>query len=300
MVFFNSVFGIQNFIGRIIGVYWFWCRSLPNKSYFTTWDLNNKFLVSEKIQTVAIIGFISKGLIYVVIGVLSLLAALNLGGESSGTNSALLFLKEQMFGQFLLTALAVGLLCYSFWMFLRSIKDPEHLGSDRKSKLMRVGFFTTGLVYTVLAVLAFIHLFGAGAGDSASRYLDYFGHSFVSIAFIAIGIVLVGQGLLLTVGVLRGGLLEQFNIGRSTGARLLKWGGKFGFYSRAFVVFIIAYFFLREGIYSRGRELKGIADAFSFLDQSGLGRILMAVTAVGFISYGLFYILLARFRNFGE
>lgn len=268
--------------------------------YFTTLVLDGDFLVTERIQTVAIIGFISKGLIYVVIGVLSLLAALNLGGERSGTNGALLFLKKQMFGQFLLTALAVGLLCYSYWMFVRSLKDPEHLGNDRKSMLMRLGFFTTGLVYTVLAVLAFVHLFGAGTGGSASRYLNYFGHTFVSIAFIAIGIVLGVQGVLLTVGVLRGRLLEQFNLGHSKGSRLLKWGGKFGFYSRAFVVFIIAYFFLRAGIYSRERELKGIADAFAFLDQSDLGRILMAVTAVGFISYGLFYILLAKFRDFSE
>ena len=71
-------------------------------------------MVKKSMKTTAIIGFISKGFIYVVIGVLSLLAALNMGGESSGTNSALLFLKKQIFGQLLLTALAVGLLCYSF------------------------------------------------------------------------------------------------------------------------------------------------------------------------------------------
>ena len=256
-------------------------------------------MVKKSIQTVAIVGFISKGLIYVVIGVLSLLAALNLGGQSSGANSALLFLQKQMFGQFLLTALAVGLLCYSFWMFVRSLKDPEKLGNDRKASMIRLGFFTTGLVYTFVALLAFLHLFSGGKEDSASRYLDYLGPTFLSIIFIGIGITLAAQAVVLTVGVFKGGLLDQFNIGQGRGSKILRLGGKFGFYARAFVVAIIAYFFLRAGLYSRGHEIKGIADAFSFLDRSDLGRILMAVTAVGFISYGLFYILLARFRNFG-
>lgn len=71
-------------------------------------------MVKKSMQRTAIVGFIAKGLVYVVVGVLSLLAALNMGGESSGTSQALLFVKKQMFGQFLLTALGVGLLCYSY------------------------------------------------------------------------------------------------------------------------------------------------------------------------------------------
>jgi len=70
--------------------------------------------LKKSYKTAAVIGFVSKGIIYVVIGVLSLMAALNMGGDSSGTNQALLFLKKQPFGQVLLLLLGVGLLCYSF------------------------------------------------------------------------------------------------------------------------------------------------------------------------------------------
>lgn len=255
-------------------------------------------MVKRSLRTTAVIGFISKGLIYVVVGVLSLLAALNLGGQSSGTNQAFIFLKQQVFGQVLLMALGVGLLCYSIWMFVRCFVDPENVGADLNSKFIRFGFLTTGLVYTFLAVLAFYHLFSSQKEDYGAKYLEYLGPSLLTIIFICIGIVLAIQAVILCVGVFRGGVLDQFNLEGRKGSGFIRMGGKFGFYSRAFIVAIIAYFFLRAGIYSRTHEIMGIQDAFSFLDQSSLGRILMGITAIGFISYGLFYILLSKYRKF--
>lgn len=247
---------------------------------------------------IAIIGFVAKGLIYVVVGILSLLAALNMGGESSGTTHALLFFKRQAFGQILLMALGAGLLCYSCWMFVRSIKDPEKIGGHRKAILLRIGIFFTGLVYAVLSGLAFYHLFSATGENPGERYLDFLGSATYSIVFIVVGLALAVNAVILVVGVFKGDLLDQFNLEGRKGSQLLRMGGQFGFYSRAFIVFIIAYFFLRAGFYTGNNEIKGIADAFSFLDQSLIGRILMVVTAVGFVFYGLFYILLSRFRTF--
>lgn len=257
--------------------------------------------MKKSYKTVAIIGFISKGIIYVVIGVLSLLAALQMGGESSGTNHALTFLKKQPFGQIMLLFLGAGLLCYSFWMFVQSIKDPENLGSDRNAKSRRFGLFTTGLVYTAVAILAFYHLFTSSyKGDYQTRYMSFIDPLFISYGFICIGIVLLIQAIILIVGAFKGGLLDQFNIKGNKHYRILKSVGRFGFYARAFVVLIIAYFFLRAGIYSGSHKIKGMQDAFAFMDQSTLGRILMAITAIGFISYGTFYVFLTRFRSFQQ
>ncbi len=256
--------------------------------------------MNDSLKKVAIIGFISKGLIYVVIGVLSLLAALNLGGQSSGTSTALTFLKKQPFGQALLTALGVGLLCYSFWMFIRSIKNPEQLKNNKKGKLKRIGFFITGLVYTFVAFLAFYHLFNPISENPGKRYLDFLGPSTLSITFICVGGILALQAVVLGIGVFKGNLLDQFNLEGPEYSRYIRWMGMFGFYARAFVVAIIAYFFLRAGIYSGDNEIKGIENAFSFLDKSTIGGILMIVTATGFVCYGAFYILLTKYRSFGE
>ncbi len=257
--------------------------------------------MKKSVKTTAIIGFISKGFIYLVIGLLTLLAALNMGGESSGTNQALKFLKRQPFGQVLLLVLGTGLLCYSFWMFVRCFKDPENIGNDKKGKLMRFGIFITGLVYTFLAFLCFYHLFTySPEGSSGSRYIDLLGPSLISILFIGIGAILVIQAIILIVGVIKGGLLDQFNLEGRKGSHIMRFVGKFGFISRAFIVGIIAYFFLRAGLYTGSHEIKGVQDAFSFLDQSQFGTVLMVFTSVGFISYGLFFIFLSRYRTFED
>ncbi|WP_339708552.1 DUF1206 domain-containing protein [uncultured Kriegella sp.] len=257
--------------------------------------------MKKSVKTTAIIGFISKGFIYLVIGLLTLLAALNMGGESSGTNQALKFLKSQPFGQVLLLVLGTGLLCYSYWMFVRCFKDPENVGNDKNGKMMRFGIFITGLVYTFLAFLCFYHLFTyAPEGSSGSRYINLLGPSLISILFIGIGVILVIQAIILIVGVIKGGLLDQFNLEGRKGSHIMRLVGKFGFISRAFIVGIIAYFFLRAGLYTGSHEIKGIQDAFSFLDQSYFGTVLMVFTSVGFISYGLFFIFLFRYRTFED
>jgi len=224
-----------------------------------------------------------------------------MGGESSGTNQALKFLKKQPFGQVMLIVLGTGLLCYSYWMFVRCFKDPEKIGNDKKGKLVRSGIFITGLVYTFFAFLCFYHLFTySPQGSSGSRYVNLLGPSVVSILFISIGVILVIQAIILTVGVIKGGLLDQFNLEGRKGSHMIRLVGKFGFFSRAFIVGIIAYFFLRAGLYSGSHEIKGIQDAFSFLDQSDFGTVLMVFTSVGFISYGLFFIFLSRYRTFED
>ena len=257
--------------------------------------------MKKSLKTTAIIGFISKGFIYLVIGLLSLLAALNMGGESSGTNQALEFLKKQPFGQVLLLVLGLGLLCYSFWMFVRCFKNPENISNDRNGKMMRFGIFTTGLVYTFLAFLTFYHLFTyVPEGSSGSRYINLLGPSLVSLLFIGIGVVLAIQAIVLIVGVLKGGLLDQYNLEGRKGSYIMRLVGQFGFFSRAFIVGIIAYFFLRAGVYTGNHEIKGIQDAFSFLDQSQFGKVLMIINSVGFVSYGLFFIFLSRYRTFDD
>lgn len=266
-----------------------------NNLYFNPFLLG---MVTKTIKKTAIIGFISKGLVYLVMGVLSLLAALNMGGKSSGTKQALLFFKKQPWGQFLLTALGVGLLCYSFWMMVRSIRDPEEIGLSLKAILMRIGFFVTAIIYALIAILAFYYLFNPIDNMDQINSLNFMNPSMFSIIFIGTGVVLIAQAGVLMWAIYNGRLLNQFHLTGTPGSQIMKIGGNFGFYARAFVTLIIAYFFLRAGIYSGNQEIKGIQDAFSFLDKSFLGRILMVFTSIGFISYGLFYILLSKYRTF--
>lgn len=67
------------------------------------------------------IGYISRGFVWLIIGYLLLRAALNSNFQEAGSSSeAFQFLEEAAYGSYLLGALALGLICYGVFMFVRA------------------------------------------------------------------------------------------------------------------------------------------------------------------------------------
>ena len=60
-------------------------------------------------ETLARFGYVAKGFVYGAIGILALLAAFNVGGETTDTTGALQAIAKQPLGQILLTLIAIGL-----------------------------------------------------------------------------------------------------------------------------------------------------------------------------------------------
>ena len=83
------------------------------------------------VETLARAGYAGKGLLYVVIGVLALQAAVGSGGKISGSKGALSALEGRgTFGTILLWVIFVGLIGYALWQFFRAATDPEDEGGD--------------------------------------------------------------------------------------------------------------------------------------------------------------------------
>ncbi|MDO1498990.1 DUF1206 domain-containing protein [Winogradskyella maritima] len=96
--------------------------------------------MDDKIKKVAYTGFIAKGAVYGITGILAFLAAFNLGGSKAGKFQVIEFLEKQPFGKVLLALLGIGLICYALWRFIQSIQDPENIGTDNKGLVKRVSF----------------------------------------------------------------------------------------------------------------------------------------------------------------
>ena len=70
-------------------------------------------------------GYMARGVVWLLIGYLFLKAAKNANPEEAGgTGSAFQFLEEASYGSFLLGAVALGLLCYGVFMFMRARYQP--------------------------------------------------------------------------------------------------------------------------------------------------------------------------------
>ncbi|TXK46947.1 DUF1206 domain-containing protein [Pontibacter qinzhouensis] len=67
------------------------------------------------------VGYVARGVVWLIIGYMFLRAALEANSrEAGGSQSAFQFLESSAYGSFLLGAVALGLLCYGVFMFVRA------------------------------------------------------------------------------------------------------------------------------------------------------------------------------------
>ncbi|MDT7829767.1 DUF1206 domain-containing protein [Pricia sp. S334] len=262
--------------------------------------------MDKRVKQTARAGYISKGAVYAITGILAFGAAAGLGSQSKGKLGVLEFLQNQPFGNVILGVLALGLLCYAFWRFYQSIKDPENIGSDAKGKGKRVGFFFSGLVYLGLAGFSAFQIFRdtgggqqSGGGGGASSMLP---QEVVPYVFYAIAIGLAIKSVFQFVKAYKGDFLDKFYLESYSNIdtrKTIKWLGYAGLISRGVVVGIVSYFFFRAADGAGSEDVKGTAEAFSFLQESS-GPWLMGLVALGLICYGAYMFIMAKYRKFKD
>lgn len=76
-------------------------------------------------------GFLTKGFVYIIIGILTFLTALNIGGKISDKNGVISFLENQIFGKVLLLIVSLGLMSFALW---RAYKFYDVLKNEDSNK----------------------------------------------------------------------------------------------------------------------------------------------------------------------
>jgi hypothetical protein len=84
--------------------------------------------VAPWIERLARVGYAAKAVLYATIGILAAPAALGDGERTTDTGGALRELLRAPYGRTMLIVVAVGLLGYSLWLFVRAATDAEHCG----------------------------------------------------------------------------------------------------------------------------------------------------------------------------
>lgn len=121
---------------------------------------------STAISTIARIGYIAKGLVYFMVGLLTLQTTIGLGGETSDTTNALREFIYQPFGTVLLFGIMIGLLAHAIWRILEAVIDPENRGDGTQIKFFRVIDFIAGCLYISMSYAAWQILQGLYTQDS--------------------------------------------------------------------------------------------------------------------------------------
>src|SRR5512135_3252036 len=101
------------------------------------------------------LGYVARGLIWGVIGLLAIQVAVGSGGALTDQQGAIAAVGSTPVGKILLYVMLLGLVGYGLWGLIRAVVDPLHEGHDAKGILQRVGYLVSGISYGLLALATY-------------------------------------------------------------------------------------------------------------------------------------------------
>lgn len=264
-------------------------------------DAITKFLVSGPLAWIVRIGYVARGILFLIIGGFALLAAGGLGAHPRGTRDALEFVFQKPFGGYFLWTLAAGLSCFAGWRFLQSVFDVDRFGSSLYGLIRRSVLAGSGLFYIALAV-ATAHITveqrRIGEDQAAREWTSWLmkqplGHGL--IALIATGFVGVAIGL--AVNAFRSPYIAIGSMRSRRHLALVLALGSFGTLTRAFVFLLLGGFLGVAAYDSNSEEAAGLAGVLRAMQSQPYGGVLLGIAALGLIAFGCFEVIEAATRT---
>ena len=255
---------------------------------------------SSGFEWLARAGFVARGVIYGLIGILAIKLALGTGGGQASQQGALHTIAQQPFGKVLLILVAIGLAGYALWRLIHVLLG--HGPEDSDTTFERVAAFGSGIVYAGLCAIAVKVLLGSGGNNSGNSHKTTAG----AFAWPA-GTWLVGiaGALLIGVGLYQGyrGTSKDFLKDSKTeqmSARVkswIEWIGTFGHLARMVVFGLVGVFLIKAAIDFNPKKAVGLDGALAKVAAASYGPFLLAVVAAGLIAFGVYSLSDARYRR---
>lgn len=252
-------------------------------------------------------GYMSQGFVYILIGILSFMAAFGAGGDAEDTSGAFQSLATIPFGEIVLWLVAFGLIGYVVWMLIRALLDTGHFGHDLKGILVRSGFFGSALIYAGISLNALqfaTHSGGSGEGQEQTYSQMLLSQPFGQWLIGALGVGIIGFALYEGFTAFTGSFMREFKAGEMSKheLHLARTFGKIGLTSRAIVFALVGFFLIQTAISANPEETKGVDGALSELLQQPFGQWILGTVALGLILFGVYGIFYGRYvhMNFGK
>ena len=247
---------------------------------------------SEKFRSLVRVGYFSRAILYSVLGLIALTSAGQIG---KGTDGIFRAIENFPLGTFVLWLMVVGLIAYALFRFASTFFDIENHGSDKVGWGKRIGHAGSAIGHLALAFSAYKFATSpqtAASSDSAEQAVA--GILSIGLGGIVLGVLGIAfflAALNQAKKSLTGEFMNRIGPGAPAQTRLL---GGIGYAARAIVFLIIGWSLIKAGLLSGGSdEVKTLGDAVASLAGQGL---LFNAVAVGILVFGLFSLILARYR----
>ena len=259
-----------------------------------------RIATSRAFEWFARAGFVARGTIYLILGILAAGLALGVGGRPANQQGAFEAIARHSFGGVLLALVGAGLAGYSVWRLTRAALGHGPEGADSGSE--RLVALASGLAYAVLCALAVEILIGSGGGSSATPQKPasgVLGWPGGTLLVGAAGAVVVGVGLYQGYRGLTGSFLDDSKTEqmRSAVRTFFEWVGAFGYLARMVAFGLGGVFLVKAAVDFDPSKAVGLDGALTKLLHAPYGPIMVGIVAAGLLAFGLFSLGDARYHR---
>ncbi|MFY0632595.1 MAG: DUF1206 domain-containing protein [Vannielia sp.] len=232
-------------------------------------------------------GYLSRAVVYAVVGGLALVAAIR-GGEAEGTTDALAELQAHWWGTPLLWLIAAGLIAYLVWRLVDAALDLEAYGHGAKGVVARAGLVVTGVIHGAIGVaVAGVALRGADGGSGGTQTMTAklmampFGPWLVGL----VGLGTIGAGIYYAYKGISEKYKEHIRVTSTT--QKLDPVLKFGCIAQGVVIGVIGVLICYAAVTADAQAAGGVGEALGKIRAAPYGWILLGVTAVGLMAFAV-------------
>lgn len=241
------------------------------------------------------LGYYGRGAVYLTIGVIAIYAALY-GGQAEGSSGAFESLDSTPWGDVILVAIAIGILCYVIWRFVDAVMDLEDEGDDMEGYASRAGQAMSGGTHLVLAFAAITAAFGSGGGGgggtesmTATVMAQPFGRFVIALVAgttLAVAIYLFYKAWTAS---------YRSKLRRTRLTERLEPLVRFGLAAHGVVLLIIGGLLLYAAWTTNAENAAGFGQALRILENQVYGQILLILAGVGMIGFAAYCGVRAQF-----
>lgn len=247
-----------------------------------------------RLDWIAKAGFAARGTVYILFGWIALSAGAK---TKEGQKAVFDTVQEMPLGDLLLTLIALGLVAYGLFRITCGLLDIEGKGDDPKGLAGRAAQFFSGVFHLALAYTATQFLGGGKpeGGAEGSENSEQAAKTLLDLNLGDVGLWAVATGFFFAAGLQvrkawKGSHMKQCAPDTPPFAKTI---GQIGLATRGVVFAVIGYSFIRVAETNSAGQAKAAGAAVLSLRDS---PTLYTLVACGLILFGVFSLILARYR----
>jgi hypothetical protein len=244
-------------------------------------------------------GLAARGVIYLLVGWVALLLAFGRGRGEANQRGALRALADEPYGAVGLWVLVVGFAAYALWRISEAFLGVtgEGAGAGVRAKSACCGIAYAFLAVTTVSVLSGSRQSqGSTEQSETARVMSHVGGRW---AIALLGLIVVVIGIALIVDGLRRSFVKTLRVEQmSISTRRIVVGlGLIGATARGAVFVLAGGLVIDAAVTFDPAKARGLDEALQTLRDQPYGAILLTVTALGLLIFGLYGLFEARWRN---